>query len=140
MKKYCVVGGKFSSILAMLTLALLLLVAGSSLSCQYGAPTRPPPPPAPKPAPEPSPGTSPGAEIIMDGFVFTPATLNVAAGTTVTWRNADVTGHTVTGQGKMFDSGSLLRGATFSYTFTQNGTFEYDCVFHPSMTGKVIVK
>src|SRR5690242_9548953 len=38
----------------------------------------------------------------------------------------------------LFDSGSLNPGDTFSYTFTQEGTFEYYCRFHP-MQGRVRV-
>lgn len=37
-----------------------------------------------------------------------------------------------------FDSGTLTRGASFSYTFPEEGTFSYHCQFHP-MTGVVRV-
>ncbi|MEO8992802.1 MAG: galactose oxidase-like domain-containing protein [Nitrosospira sp.] len=38
----------------------------------------------------------------------------------------------------LFDSGSLNAGDTFTFTFTEEGTFEYYCRFHP-MQGRVRV-
>ncbi|MBM2825457.1 MAG: LigC protein [Dehalococcoidales bacterium] len=78
-------------------------------------------------------------EVIIAGFAFTPATLKVAVGTTVTWRNNDSAPHTVTALDNLFNSGTLSSGASFSYTFQQSGTFQYRCNFHPSMVGSVVV-
>jgi plastocyanin len=30
-------------------------------------------------------------------------------------------------------------GGTFSFTFTQDGTYDYICSIHPSMKGKITV-
>jgi plastocyanin len=91
-----------------------------------------------------TPGTPstalPANQVVIEGFAFKPDTLNILAGTTVTWRNNDSAIHTVTAGDNSFTSGSLSSGATFSYTFTKTGTFEYHCQIHPSMAGKVIVK
>ncbi len=87
------------------------------------------------PTAEPRAATVNSVEI--KGFAFNPATITVAKGTTVTWTNKDSAAHTVTGSG--FDSGSLSKGQTFSYTFNEAGTFDYICTIHPSMKGKVIV-
>lgn len=86
--------------------------------------------------PTPSPAT---ITVKIAGLLFDPATVNIAAGTTVTWTNNDSVSHTVTAKEALFDSGNLSRGATFSSTFSQNGTFEYYCKIHPSMKGKVVV-
>ncbi len=86
------------------------------------------------------PATLAANQVVIEGFAFKPDTLNITAGTTVTWRNNDSVTHTVTAQDNSFDSGSLPSGATFSYTFTKIGTSEYHCQIHPSMAGKVIVK
>jgi nitrite reductase (NO-forming) len=76
-------------------------------------------------------------------FAFSPSTLTVKAGTTVTWVNDDSTIHTVVGD--TFDSRNekkdgLGKGDTFSYTFNTPGTYPYHCTMHPFMTGTVIVK
>src|SRR6478735_7546568 len=78
--------------------------------------------------------------IEIDNFKFGVASLEVAAGTTVTWTNRDDVPHTVTSSTKVFKSPPLDTGETFTYTFKQAGTFEYYCALHPHMTGKVVVK
>jgi plastocyanin len=70
---------------------------------------------------------------------FRPASLTVAAGTTVTWHNTALVPHTATALDGAFDSGRIDGGASFSYTFTTPGTFEYMCTIHPTMKGTVVV-
>jgi len=82
---------------------------------------------------------SEGAAVTIGGFAFQPGSLEVAAGTTVTWTNDDPTQHTVTAGDGSFDSGALASGATFSHTFDASGTFAYACAIHPTMTGTVVV-
>ncbi len=78
-------------------------------------------------------------------FAFSPATLTISVGTTVTWTNMTGAPHTVTSDdGKSFDSGIntpiSAQGGTFSFTFTKAGTFAYHCQFHTYMMGTIIVK
>jgi len=75
----------------------------------------------------------------IKGFAFSPASLEVAAGTTVTWTNSDSATHTVTADDGSFDSGDLANGATFSFTFDTAGTFTYHCNIHPNMTATIVV-
>lgn len=85
-------------------------------------------------------------EVGMGSQSFTPSSIEVEVGTTVTWTNNSSVTHTVTSgtggehDGK-FDSGNLSPGATFSYTFDEVGTYPYYCVPHFSagMTGTVTV-
>ena len=79
-------------------------------------------------------------QVQIEQFKFTPATLTVPAGTTVTWTNKDGTLHTVTSTTKVFASDGLDQGGTFSYTFTTPGTYPYSCKLHPQMTGTVTVQ
>jgi plastocyanin len=87
----------------------------------------------------PTPATTPNS-VNIQGFAFSPQTLTVAKGTTVTWTNKDSTTHTVTSDDGVWDSGNFANGKTFSYTFNQTGTFPYHCSIHPSMTAKVVVQ
>jgi nitrite reductase (NO-forming) len=66
--------------------------------------------------------------------------LTVNIGTMVTWTNEDEQLHTVSAVDGSFDSGFLESGASFTYTFTQPGEFEYFCLPHPWMRAKVIVE
>lgn len=80
-----------------------------------------------------------GNQVTIDGFAFAPATLTVAAGTTVTWTNRDEEPHTVAASDGSFHSPGMGTGATFTHTFTDAGTFDYVCSIHPMMRGTVVV-
>lgn len=73
-------------------------------------------------------------------FAFTPAAIEVPAGTKVTWTNQDKVNHSVTSDAGAFSSPPLKQGDDFSYTFTTPGTYPYHCGYHSYMTGSVTVK
>ncbi|MGW3168588.1 cupredoxin domain-containing protein [Streptomyces sp. NPDC001153] len=79
--------------------------------------------------------------VAIKNFAFSPATLKVKAGTTVTWTNEDTDAHTVTsaGSGGPLHSPALATHGTYSYTFTKPGSYAYVCTIHPFMTGTVEV-
>lgn len=87
-----------------------------------------------------------GSDVTVQGFKFAPQSLEVKVGTKVTWANKDGTGHTTTSGTPSAKDGKWdgeLAGSTgtFSFTFTQPGTFAYFCQRHPtSMAGTVIVR
>jgi plastocyanin len=78
-------------------------------------------------------------EAVIEGFAFTPGTIEISAGTTVTWTNNDSAPHTVTDDDGAFQSGKMDQGATFSFTFDTPGTYTYHCEYHANMTATVIV-
>lgn len=82
-----------------------------------------------------------GNAVAIKNFAFSPATLKVKVGTTVTWTNQDTDAHTVTsaGSGGPLHSAALATHATYSYTFTKPGTYAYLCTIHPFMTATVEV-
>ncbi len=80
------------------------------------------------------------SEVKIDNFSFGPATLTVAAGTTVTWTNRDDIPHTVVSTAGVFKSKVLDTDEKFSYTFAKAGSFPYFCSIHPKMTGTVVVE
>jgi plastocyanin len=80
------------------------------------------------------------AAIQIDNFHYTPPSLVVAPGTTVTWTNADDSPHTVREKDGKFKSAALDTDDTFSQTFAAPGEYEYFCSIHPYMTGKIVVK
>lgn len=84
-----------------------------------------------------------GTVIIM-GYDFVPQTLTVKKGETVTWINMDMVIHTVESgthekPEKTFDSGPIDHMESFSYTFSEPGTYLYHCDPHPYMQGKIVV-
>lgn len=71
---------------------------------------------------------------------YNPNPLTIAAGTTVTWTNADSTAHTAVSDSGVFSSGTINGGGSYSFTFQNKGTFTYHCSFHPNMVGTVVVQ
>ena len=79
-------------------------------------------------------------DVAIDNFTFTPSTITIPVGTTVTWVNHDDVPHTVTANDKGFASKTMDTDERFSHRFTAPGTYAYFCAVHKHMTGKVIVK
>lgn len=85
-------------------------------------------------------GAAGGAgSVTIQNFAFQPATLDVAAGTTVTWTNQDSAQHTVTADDGSFGSDKLGTGSTFTHTFSAPGTYTYHCSIHASMKATITV-
>ncbi|MFD8499603.1 plastocyanin/azurin family copper-binding protein [Amycolatopsis sp. NPDC059657] len=75
------------------------------------------------------------------GYKFTPASVSIAVGDTITWTNHDTAPHNVviTDGPEKFTSPTLQTGQTFSFTFTKAGTYSYYCSIHPDMKASVTV-
>lgn len=94
---------------------------------------------------------------MTDDDMFKPATVTIAAGTTVRWVNSSKDEHTVTNDArvantagdvsipsgaKAFNSGKIKPGGTFEQKFTIPGTYKYVCEPHQEMNmkGTIVVK
>jgi plastocyanin len=104
------------------------------------------PAPTPQPAPTPTPAPAPPEAkqdnqqtVSIQDFNFSPATLTVDTGTTVTWINQGNAPHTVTADNGSFDSKTLQPGQSFSHTFQSPETVAYHCEIHRQMTASVTV-
>ena len=102
-------------------------------------------------------GGGPTADITIQDFSFSPATLTVKVGTTVRWTNKGPSAHTTTSDMGTWTSGTLgaptsaggyggggSAGGSFTFTFNQAGTYGYHCSIHPpaqypGFTGTVMV-
>jgi Plastocyanin len=79
-------------------------------------------------------------------FGFSPATITVAADTTVTWVNTGSSIHSVTSDTGAFDSSPscptgpcLDPGSSYSHRFAAAARFSYHCRVHATMTGTIVV-
>jgi len=79
-------------------------------------------------------------KIDIKNHVFLPENATVAVGTKVTWINHDQDPHTVVERSRKFNSGAMDTNDSFSFTFTDPGTYKYFCTLHPAMVGTVTVK
>jgi LPXTG-motif cell wall-anchored protein len=84
--------------------------------------------------------TAGSASVTISDFEFSPDTVTVNEGDTVTWTNNGPSTHTATAEDGSFDTGSLRKGESGSATFTSAGTINYICTPHPFMKGKVVVQ
>ena len=73
-------------------------------------------------------------------FAYAPARIEIAAGTTVEWRNDDQMAHTVTASDSSFASPLLQPGDVWRHTFATPGSFDFYCSPHPFMKGAVVVR
>jgi len=81
----------------------------------------------------------PGASSYATGYAPDNITVVIGVNNTVVWTNNDNEPHTVTAVDGTFNSGNMDPGATFTYTFTDPGTYTYTCTYHPWMHGYVTV-
>ena len=96
--------------------------------------------------------------VTVEHVAFSPASLEVEAGTEVTWTNRDAqVVHTATSgipgdkgvpgldnatppePDGLFDGEMDGADATYSFTFEEPGTYAYFCRVHQSMTGEIVV-
>lgn len=80
-------------------------------------------------------------------FRFQTETLKVRVGTKVVWKNRDEILHTVSSvDDPASDAAAVIDGeldgvgAKYAVTFTEPGTYDYFCMIHTVMHGRVVVK
>jgi plastocyanin len=88
-------------------------------------------------APPPTPNT-----VIMSGMTFSPATLTITHGATVTWSNHDAYTHTSTSDNAVWNTGNIAGGSSAAQLFSTAGTYHYHCTYHQAMgmVGTIIVQ
>ena len=75
--------------------------------------------------------------ISIVNMAYSPATLQIKAGVTVTWNNNDNMEHTVTADDRSFYSPTIPIGGKYTHTFSGGGTYPYHCVIHPGMKATI---
>jgi amicyanin len=113
------------------------------------APEQPAPEPEPQfladesaeaPDPQPKAVAAASGSVTIADFTFSPATITINQGDTVTWNNNGPTPHSATANDGSFDTGILRKGQSGSHTFDAAGTYSYICTPHPYMKGTVVVQ
>jgi plastocyanin len=78
--------------------------------------------------------------VVVDNFRYSPSTVSVKRGDTVTWRfRRDAAPHNVRGSGGIRSRSRITTG-TYRKRFRRRGTFRYICSLHPNMKGTVRVR
>jgi plastocyanin len=71
---------------------------------------------------------------------FSPTTVTITQGDTVTWVNRDSKDHQVLAAKGQFVSPILHHGSSYSFTFRAAGTYTYKDELYPKHTAKIVVK
>ena len=84
------------------------------------------------------------ATVVIDELAFLPPFIHIKPGTIITWVNRDKVEHTVAWHNKktpteIIESNVLNIGDGYTYTFKEEGVYDYICGIHPFMHGGIIV-
>ncbi|MBS1781452.1 MAG: cupredoxin domain-containing protein [Bacteroidetes bacterium] len=77
--------------------------------------------------------------VLIQNMVFTPDSISISTGSTVVFINKDMVDHTVTDQADTAHSSGILHSGS-AYTLKVDKSFNYYCMIHPVMKGKLIVQ
>lgn len=118
---------KKSTIIGIVVVVVIIVIAGVYLGMQKSG----------------NGGTTPVVDnpVSIANFAFAPNIITVHVGDTVTWKNNDGVTHTVTSDANStvaFNSGSLVSGSTFTFTFSSAGDYWYHCNIHSSMPHAIV--
>ena len=83
--------------------------------------------------------TSGTPKITITSSAYSPASLTVVSGATVTWTNNDNSAHTVTTEDGAINSGDIAPGSSYSKTFMTTGTYNYHDAHNTAMMGALVV-
>ena len=78
--------------------------------------------------------------VVIKNFMFSPMSLTVKAGSTVTWKNTDGEPHTVVNDAGIFHSAALDENDTYQFKFDKPGVYKIFCGIHPNMKATVTVQ
>lgn len=81
-----------------------------------------------------------GTRVLVSGYAFHPASIEVRAGTKLVFTNHDQTAHTATSMAGAFDTGAIAPGASRTVLLRRPGTYTYYCQFHAFMRATVVVR
>ena len=87
-----------------------------------------------------APASSATVTVSIKRAGFTPKTVNINQGDSVTWTNNDTINHQVVANNGSYASPILGAGKSWTRTFQSGGTFNYHDSLHPALKGTVVVK
>ena len=85
---------------------------------------------------EPGAPVSGVTEVAVQDNKFSPNSIEIAPGATVTWTWEGKHDHNVYGDGL---ESPVQQTGTYQHTFEDSGQYDYECTLHPGMKGRVVV-
>ena len=104
----------------------------------------PTPEPTATATPTPTATATPTPTFTSNISGYSLSNITISAGTVIKWINSHSAPHTVTSGtpgnlSDIWDSGTISNGNSYSYEFSNSGTFQYFCKIHTSMRATVTV-
>ncbi|WP_043420265.1 cupredoxin domain-containing protein [Cupriavidus basilensis] len=78
--------------------------------------------------------------VVVKNFMFSPMSLTIKAGSTVTWKNLDGEPHTIVNDAGLFRSSALDQNDTYKFKFDKPGVYKIFCGIHPNMMATITVQ
>ncbi|KWR91568.1 cupredoxin domain-containing protein [Cupriavidus sp. IDO] len=78
--------------------------------------------------------------VVVKNFMFSPMSLTIKAGSTVTWKNLDGEPHTIVNDAGLFRSSALDQNDTYKFRFDKPGVYKIFCGIHPNMKATITVQ
>ena len=83
----------------------------------------------------------PGRHVVsMSEFKFRPAVIHAVVGDTIVWQNHDIVPHTAHADDGSWDTGHLAANEQRITVVLKRGNYEFTCLYHSNMKGKLFVK
>jgi len=88
-----------------------------------------------------APSSATTVNVTIQNFAFSPATIEIQTGDTVSWTNLDSASHSAVTGLAGFATVVLMQGQTTTTLFERPGTYDYVCGIHgASMKGTIVVR
>ncbi|WP_026035319.1 cupredoxin family copper-binding protein [Cupriavidus sp. BIS7] len=78
--------------------------------------------------------------VVIKNFMFSPMSVTIKAGSTVTWKNLDGEPHSVVNDAGLFRSSALDQNDTYKFKFDKPGVYKIFCGIHPNMKATITVQ
>jgi plastocyanin len=78
--------------------------------------------------------------VVIQGFQFKPAVIHAAVGDTIVWDNRDIVPHTADAANRVWMSGNIPAKAKAVTVMQKKGEYEFICLYHSNMKGKLVVR
>jgi plastocyanin len=78
-------------------------------------------------------------EVVIEHFAFVPSSVEVAPGDRVVFTNHDIAPHTATAVDGSWTTEEIPRGRSETLVVPTNGSGEYVCAYHPTMSGQLVI-
>lgn len=79
-------------------------------------------------------------DVSIEQFRYRPAVIHAGVGDTIVWRNHDIVPHTAQTKDGGLNTGHIAAKAQRVTVMHNKGEYEFTCLYHSNMKGKLVVR